>query len=84
MSDLIRPRDETELAAAVAEASASQTPLEVLGAGSKRNVGRPLQIASSLTTERLKGITLYEPNELVLSARAGTPLAEIEAAQAKP
>ena len=83
MSDLIRPKDETELAAAVAEASASQTPLEVLGAGSKRNVGRPLQIASSLTTERLKGITLYEPNELVLSARAGTPLKEVEAALAK-
>ena len=83
MSDLIRPKDETELAAEIAEASAAQTPLEVVGAGSKRNVGRPLQIASSITTERLKGITLYEPNELVLSARAGTPLKEIEAALAK-
>ena len=83
MSDLIRPKDEKELAAAVAEASAAQTPLEVCGAGSKRNVGRPLQIASSITTERLKGVTLYEPNELVLSAKAGTPLKDVEAALAK-
>ncbi|MEM8743687.1 MAG: glycolate oxidase subunit GlcE [Pseudomonadota bacterium] len=83
MSDLIRPKDENELAAAIAEASAAKTPLEVSGAGSKRNVGRPLQIASSITTERLKGVTLYEPNELVLSAKAGTPLKDVEAALAK-
>ncbi|MDA7947356.1 MAG: glycolate oxidase subunit GlcE [Hyphomicrobiaceae bacterium] len=83
MSDLIRPKDESELAAVVAEANAAKTPLEVCGAGSKRNVGRPLQIASSVTTERLRGVTLYEPNELVLSARAGTPLKDIEAALAK-
>jgi len=83
VSDLIRPKDEKELAAAVAEANASKTPLEVSGAGSKRNIGRPLQIASSITTERLTGVTLYEPNELVLSARAGTPLNEIETVLAK-
>ncbi len=83
MSDLISPKSEEELAAAIAEASAAQTPVEIYGAGSKRTVGRPLQTASSISTERLKGITLYEPNELVLSARAGTPLIEIEKALAK-
>ena len=83
MSELIRPKDEEELAAAVAKASEARTPLEVCGAGSKRGIGRPLQTAAVLTTERLKGVTLYEPNELVLSARAGTPLAEIEKTLAK-
>ena len=78
MSDLIRPMDEEALAAAVAEANATQTPVEVCGAGSKRDIGRPLQTAARLTTERIKGVTLYEPSELVLSAHAGTPLAEIE------
>ncbi len=78
MSDLIQPSEEKELAAAVADANSAQTPIEVMGAGSKRAVGRPLQTATSLTTEKLTGITLYEPTELVLSARAGTPLAEIE------
>lgn len=83
MSDLIRPKDEDELATAVVEANSTQSPVEVCGAGSKRDIGRPLQTAAVLTTERLKGITLYEPSELVLSARAGTPLAEIEKALAK-
>lgn len=78
MSELIRPNDEEDLAAAVAEANSSRTPLEVIGAGSKRDIGRPLQTAACLTTEKLTGLTLYEPSELVLSARAGTPLVEIE------
>jgi glycolate oxidase FAD binding subunit len=65
---------------AVAWAVAEDAPLEVLGRGSKRALGRPVQAAHSLDLSRLTGITLYEPEELVLSARAGTPLAEIEAA----
>src|SRR3546814_16277862 len=47
---------------------------------SKRDRGRPVQAAHSSDLARLEGITLYEAEELVLSARAGTPLAAIEAA----
>ncbi len=83
MSDLIQPKDEEALAAAVAEANAAQTPVEVCGAGTKRHIGRPLQTATRLTTEKLKGVTLYEPSEMVLSARAGTPVTYIEKTLAK-
>lgn len=83
MTEIIRPQDEEELAAAIAEAAAGQTPLEICGAGTKREVGRPLQTAAMVTTEALTGITLYEPSELVLSARAGTPVSEVEAALAE-
>lgn len=82
MSDLIEPNDEDELAEAIAQAVSSQVPVEICGAGSKRDIGRPLQTAARLTTENLTGITLYEPSELVLSARAGTPLSDIEDALA--
>ena len=50
-----------------------------MGSGSKRAVGRPVEGAVTITTASLRGITLYEPSELVMSARAGTPLAAIEA-----
>lgn len=83
MSDMIRPNNEEELAAVVAEANSAQAPVEVIGAGTKRAIGRPLQTAINLTTEKLTGLTLYEPTELVLSARAGTPLVEIEETLAK-
>ena len=53
--------------------------LEIVGHGSKRAIGRPAQTDLTLDLSGLSGVTLYEPEELVLSAQAGTPLAEIEA-----
>ena len=63
---------------AVAEVLAGEEPLEVVGGGSKRGLGRPLQTAHTLDLSRLSGIRDYAPSELVLTAGAATPLAEIE------
>lgn len=68
---------------AVAWAAAEETPLEVVGTGTRRAIGRPAQAAHTLDLSGVSGIVLYEPEELVLSARAGTPRAEIEAALAE-
>ncbi|MDW6025163.1 glycolate oxidase subunit GlcE [Mesorhizobium sp. BAC0120] len=73
------PSTSAELLSAVEWAAAEEQPFEILGRGSKRAIGRPVQAAHTLDLSRLTGVTLYEPEELVLSARAGTPLAEIEA-----
>ncbi|WP_163066302.1 FAD-binding protein, partial [Acinetobacter baumannii] len=54
-------------------------PVEVCGHGSKRGLGRPLQTEHTIALSNHSGVTLYEPDELVLSARAGTPIAELEA-----
>ncbi len=67
-----------ELAYLVAEAADTRTPLEVMGRGTKREVGRPVQYGAVLSTENLTGIPLYEPSELVLVAQAGTSIAQIE------
>jgi glycolate oxidase FAD binding subunit len=76
------PASEEELKEAVSAALVSAIPLEVVGAGTKRGFGRPINPANTVTTRGLTGIKLYEPEELVMSAAAGTPLVEIEAALA--
>lgn len=75
---MVRVADGKELANAVTEAAAAGTPLELVGRGTKRGLGRPVQAARTLDLSGLTGVTLYEPDELVMTARAGTPLAEIE------
>jgi len=74
----IRPGDEQELSLAIQDACNSNVPLEVFGAGTKRAIGRPMNTTASITTTRFRGISLYEPNELVMTAGAGTPLSTIE------
>jgi glycolate oxidase FAD binding subunit len=79
MSDRLQPRDEKDVEELVRWALAEAKTLEVRGHGSKQALGRPSQTDLTLDLSGLAGVTLYEPEELVLSAKAGTPLAEIEA-----
>jgi glycolate oxidase FAD binding subunit len=79
MTDTLKPRDAKDVEAAVQWALAEGKTLEIVGHGSKRGIGRAAQWDLSLDLSDLTGVTLYEPEELVLSARAGTPMAEIEA-----
>jgi glycolate oxidase FAD binding subunit len=78
-SDVLKPRDAAEVEQAVQWAVAGGKTLEVVGRGTKRGIGRAAQWDATLDLSGLTGVTLYEPAELVLSAKAGTPLAEIEA-----
>ena len=66
----------------VRAAAASSTPLRIRGGGSKDFYGGPLQ-GEMLDTRQFSGITSYEPSELVVTVRAGTPLAELEAVLAE-
>src|SRR5712691_4726662 len=79
MSGTLKPRDAKDVEAAVQWAVAEGKALELVGQGSKRALGRPAQTDMTLDLSGLAGVTLYEPEELVLGAKAGTPLAEIEA-----
>jgi len=78
MADL-HPGDEASVEEAVRAARSKAEPLEISGGGTKRGYGRPVQAGATLSLSGLNGITLYEPSELVIAAKAGTPLAEIEA-----
>jgi len=73
------PADPAEVAAAVTLAAASKTPLSITGLGSKTALGRPAKAARRLDLSALSGVTFYEPEELVFSALAATPIEAIEA-----
>ena len=75
----LKPTSAGEVLEAVRWAVSSRAPLEIRGAGTRRGIGRPVEAEHALDLSALSGVTLYEPEELVLSARAGTPLSEIEA-----
>ena len=77
------PTTAAEVEGIIAEALAAERGLEVCGGGSKRPMRAPLAAAALLDMSALSGITVYDPDELVLTAGAGTPLAEIEAALAE-
>jgi len=74
---MISPTSEAELSEAIAGAKG---PLRVQGGGT-RAIGRPVT-GEVLSVTGLSGIELYEPGALTIVAKAGTPLAEVEAALA--
>lgn len=80
MNDPLKVSDANDVAEVIAWAIANEKRLELAGHGSKRDMGRAAQTDATLDLSGLSGISLYEPEELVLSARAATPMAEIEQA----
>ncbi len=76
--DVLTPRDEADLEEAIAAAVADEAALAVEGEGSKRGFGHTVKARRRLTTAALRGVSLYEPAELVLTAGASTPLREIQ------
>jgi glycolate oxidase FAD binding subunit len=66
----------------VQAAHAAGAQLEIRGGGTKRFYGEPPQ-GDVLDTRVLEGISSYEPTELVVTARCGTPLAQLEATLAE-
>lgn len=76
--EVMRPGDETELSRLIGEAREARMPIEIRGHGTKRDIGRPVQAAAAIETSGFGGVTLYEPTELVMTARSGTAVSAIE------
>jgi glycolate oxidase FAD binding subunit len=74
----MRPTSTEELAEIIADAAASGRKLEITGGGTRAEIGAP-RGAERLDMTGFAGVIDYDPAELVLTAGAGTPLAEIEA-----
>ena len=79
MAPVVTAASADDVRDAVAAAVAAGEPLEVVSRGGKRSLGRVTSAPRTLDVSGLAGVVDYAPDELVLVARPGTPLAEIEA-----
>lgn len=79
MTTSMRPDNAEQVGDAVQTAIVESRRLEVAAGASKASWGRPTDTDTRLDLSALSGSVLYEPEELVLTAKPATPLAEIEA-----
>jgi len=75
--ETLKIRDAKDVEQAVRSALASEQPLEIIGHGSKRQVGQPMATNALLDLSALNAVTAYEPNELIITVQAGAPLADV-------
>jgi glycolate oxidase FAD binding subunit len=75
--DTLKVRDANDVEQVVRAAIASEQPLEIVGHGSKRLIGQPMATNALLDLSDLNAVTAYEPNELIITAQAGAPLADV-------
>lgn len=80
---MLTPHTETDVVNLVRTAARSKLTLEIRGGGTKSGLGRPIDASEPLSTSELNGITAYNPAEMVMTAKAGTPLATVQAAAAE-
>jgi glycolate oxidase FAD binding subunit len=76
--DTLRVRDAKDVEQVVRAALASEQPLEIIGHGSKRQVGQPMATNALLDLSDLNAVTSYEPTELIITVQAGAPLADVK------
>ena len=70
-------RDSEDLLEVITAAASNKTTIDLRGHGTRLGLGRPVMADQVVTLDGLSGIITYEPDELVLIAKAATPLSEI-------
>src|SRR5579864_1232764 len=75
--DTLRVRDAGDVEQAVRAAIVADQPLEIIGHGSKRQIGHVMATNAVLDLSALNAVVAYEPNELIVTVQAGAPLADV-------
>jgi glycolate oxidase FAD binding subunit len=76
--DTLRVRDAGDVEQVVRAAIANDQPLEIIGHGSKRQIGQRMATNAVLDLSALNAVVAYEPNELIITVQAGAPLADVK------
>ncbi len=79
MTKTFSPTSADEICGIVAEAGSARIPLEVVGNGTRRGIGRLMETKYCLTTSALSGFSLYEPEELVVRVGPGMTVDKLKA-----
>jgi glycolate oxidase FAD binding subunit len=72
-------RGDVEIAAAVRDAAAARSPLRIVGRGTWLDAGSPVDASERLSLADDAAIVAYVPDDLTVTARAGTTLGELAA-----
>lgn len=75
--DILKVSNAADVEQAVRSAIASEQPLEIIGHGSKRQIGQPMATNAVLDLSALNAVVAYEPNELIITLQAAAPLADV-------
>lgn len=74
---VLHPTDEKDAALIVSRTLARRRSLGIVGGDTRAGLGRPSTHAERISSAAMSGITIYEPAELIIGAKAGTPVAEV-------
>ena len=77
-NSIVYPQNEREVSNSIKKFYKSNIPIELIGTGSKRKIGRPLQCAKILNLSKLNEIIEYLPEELYIKVKASTSIKQIE------
>jgi glycolate oxidase FAD binding subunit len=76
--DTLKVRDAKDVEQVVRAAIASEQPLEIIGHGTRRQIGQPMATNAVLDLSALNAVASYEPSELIITVQAGAPLADVQ------
>jgi glycolate oxidase FAD binding subunit len=77
-NSVVYPENEREVSNLIKNFYKSNIPIELVGSGSKRKMGKSLQCAKTLNLSKLNGIIEYLPEELYIKVKAGTSIKQID------
>ena len=76
-SDILKPNNEDDLQEIIKYCYKKDLPIEIIGTGTKNQIGKKLQCAKTLDMSSMSGIIDYKPEELYITVKAGTPIKTI-------
>ena len=72
------PQSEKEAQGFIKKYYKSGIPIELIGSGSKRSIGKPLQVSETLSLSKLDNIIEYQPEELYIKVQSCVSISKIE------